>query len=191
MPSSPKTPPSRSSRHAFRELYESVVVPRLQKELQRSNPNALPRVRSVIVAAGIGKHRSEGKFAEDAASGLSVLTGQKPTTRLARVSIAGFKVRQGNPAGLLVTLRGRRMEDFLIRFLRLALPRIRDFRGVSSESVDARGNLSIGLRDASAFPELDPAVVETPFGLQVTVVTTARNREEGLCLFRALGFPFA
>lgn len=176
--------------HSFREMYSSVAVPRLKQELGRSNLYALPKVKAVVVAAGIGKHRTEGKFLEDVTKGLTLLSGQKPTTRSARVSIAGFKLRQGQPAGLMVTLRGRRMEDFLIRFLRLALPRVRDFRGFSSRSVDAGGNLSVGLREASAFPEVDPAVVETPFGIQVTIITTARNYQEGLALFRALGFPF-
>lgn len=183
--------PQGSTLSSFREVYQSVAVPRLREELKRSNPHALPRIRAVIVAAGVGKHRSEGKFFEDATQGLTLLAGQKPAPRPARKSIAGFKVRAGQTAGLLVTLRGRRMEDFLSRLLWVVLPRVRDFRGVSPRAVDAQGNLTIGFRDASAFPEIDLAKIETPFGLQVTVVTTARQRDEGLALFRALKFPLA
>ncbi len=175
----------------FRELYQSVAVPKLQEELKQSNPHALPRIRAVVVGVGTGKHRTEGKFVEDATQGLTVLTGQKPAPRSARKSIAGFKVREGQPVGLVVTLRGARMEDFLARLLWVALPRVRDFRGIPLRSIDARGNLTIGFRDASAFPEVDPAKIETVFGLQVTIVTNARAHDEGRALFRALGFPLA
>ncbi|MDP3685748.1 MAG: 50S ribosomal protein L5 [bacterium] len=175
--------------HSFRELYHSVAVPRLQGELQRSNPHALPRIRAVVIASGVGKHRTEGKFLEDATQGLTLLAGQKPAPRPAKTSIAGFKLRAGQPVGLVVTLRGRRMEDFLARLLWVVLPRVRDFRGIPYRTVDGRGNLTIGFRDASAFPEVDPAKIETLFGLQVTMVTNARSHEEGLALFRALGFP--
>lgn len=174
---------------SFRELYQSVAVPRLRDELKRTNPNALPRIRAVVVGVGVGKHRTEGKFLEDATHGLTLLTGQKPASRPARVSIAGFKVRAGQPVGLVVTLRGRRMEDFLARLLWVVLPRVRDFRGIPFRAVDVGGNLTIGFRDASAFPEVDPVKIETPFGLQVTMVTSARSQPEGLALFRALGFP--
>ncbi|TSC72992.1 MAG: large subunit ribosomal protein L5 [Parcubacteria group bacterium Gr01-1014_38] len=177
--------------HSFRELYQSVAVPRLQDELKRSNLHALPRIRAVVVAAGTGKHQAEGKFLEDATQGLTLLTGQKPAPRPARKSIAGFKVRAGQTVGLLATLRGRRMEDFLARLLWVALPRVRDFRGIPLRAVDAQGNLTIGFRDASAFPEVDLAKIETPFGLQVTIVTDARHRDKGLALFHALGFPLS
>lgn len=175
----------------FREQYQSVAVPRLREVLGTKNVHALPRITKVLVASGVGKRRAEGKFLEDVGRGLALLAGQKPSARLARQSIAGFKVRSGLVVGLLVTLRGRRMEDFLTRLLVVALPRVRDFRGIPLTSVDARGNLSIGIREASVFPEVDPAVIETPFGFQVTIVTTAGNRERGLALFHALAFPFA
>lgn len=176
---------------SFRALYREVAVPRLQVVLGRENLHALPRITKVVVAAGVGKHRTEGKFVEDVVKGLALLSGQKPVSRAARQSIAGFKVRQGQVVGTLVTLRGRRMEDFLTRLLWVALPRVRDFRGLPLASVDRQGNLSIGLREAAAFPEVDPSTVETPFGLQVTIVTNAGSRDEALALFRALGFPFA
>lgn len=175
----------------FKETYTSVAVPKLQEALKTTNPHALPRITAVVVASGVGKHRAEGKFLEDVEKGLTLLTGQKPAARPTRKSIAGFKIREGQVGGLMCTLRGRRMEDFLARLLRVALPRVRDFRGIPLKSIDARGSLTIGIREASAFPEVDPATVETPFGLQITIVTSAQSREEGLALFRALGFPLA
>lgn len=156
-----------------------------------SNVHALPRITKVLVAAGVGKRRAEANFLEDVEKGLSLVTGQKPSPRLARKSIAALKVRQGQVVGLLVTLRGRRMEDFLSRLLKVALPRVRDFRGIPLDSIDAEGNLSIGVREAAVFPEVDPSVITTSFGLQVTIATTAKSREGGMALFKALEFPFA
>lgn len=179
------------SRAPFRELYVTTAVPKLREALGRENPHALPRVTSTVIAVGVGKHRTEGKFAEQVERGLTLLTGQKPSVRVARKSIAGFKVREGQVVGLMTTLRGRRMEDFLTRLLWVALPRVRDFRGLSPKSVDVRGNLTMGFKEASVFPEIDPSIIETPFGLQVTIVTSARTKAEGLTLFHALGFPFA
>ncbi len=175
----------------FRDRVKNVAAPKLRAELGVQNPHALPKVTAVVVAAGIGKHRTEGKFQEHVEQGLAALTGQKPASRTARKSIAGFKLRQGQVVGLMTTLRGRRMDDFLTRLLTVALPRVRDFRGISVRSVDAQGNLSIGFREASVFPEVDPNAAETPFGIQVTIVTNAGRREKGLALFQALGFPFA
>lgn len=176
---------------AFRELYEKTAVPKLREALGVTSVHAIPRITATVVAAGTGKHRLEGKFVENVEKGLALLTGQKPAARTARTSVAGFKMRQGQAVGFVVTLRGRRMEDFLTRLLWVALPRVRDFRGLPLRSVDARGNVSIGVREASVFPEADPSDSDTPFGLQVTIVTNARSRERGLALFRALGFPFA
>lgn len=177
-------------RFSFRVRYASVALPQLRETLGRQNPHALPRVTHVIVASGVGKRYREPKAVEDVVNGLRLITGQRPVPREARQSIAGFKVREGQVVGYVVTLRGRRMDDFLSRLLWVALPRVRDFRGIPPRSVDAQGNLTIGLREASAFPEVDPADVETAFGLQVTIVSTARNRDEGLALFRAVGVPF-
>lgn len=174
----------------FRAL-SAAATEKLRGELRVSNVHALPQLKSITVASGVGKHRAESKVVEDVERGLALLTGQKCASRPARTSIAGFKVRQGQVVGYLVTLRGRRMEEFLLRLLNVAIPRVRDFRGISLRSVDARGNLTIGFREASVFPEVDPASVEAPFGIQVTLATTARNRDEGIALFRALGFPFA
>jgi large subunit ribosomal protein L5 len=180
-----RTPSIRS----FGEHYRQVAVPALQEKLHRENVLSLPRVDHVLVAAGVGKHGKEGKFLEQVEEGLTLLTGQKPVRTLARKSIAGFKVRQGQAVGLKVTLRGKRMKDFLQRLISVTLPRVRDFRGIPIQSIDASGNLTIGIREAQAFPEVDPQKVETLFGLQVTIVTTAHSREEARLLFESLGFP--
>lgn len=189
-PPMPRTATQRPTT-AFRARYETVAVPALRAALGRENIHALPRITKVVVAAGTGKHRTDAKYVEDAERGLVLLTGQKPAPRSARKSFASFKVRQGQVVGLLVTLRGARMEDFLTRLIRVALPRVRDFRGIPLSAVDGRGNLSIGIREAQAFPEADPSVVATPFGLQVTLVTSARTRDEAITLYRALGMPLA
>lgn len=179
-----------STRSLYQELW-AAAAPRLRDALHAENVHALPRVKSAVVAVGVGKHRTEGKYAEQVERGLALITGQKPSGRTARKSIAGFKLRQGQVVGLVATLRGRRMEEFLVRLLWVALPRVRDFRGLSPRSVDPRGNLTIGLKEASVFPEADPSIIDIPFGLQITIVTTARTRQRGLALFRALGVPFA
>lgn len=177
--------------HGNKPGVRSALRAQLVAALHAENPLAVPMVEKVIVAAGVGKHRTQAKFVEDVEKGLALLTGQKASVRRARKSIAGFKVRQGQEVGYQVTLRGRRMVDFLTRLVRVALPRVRDFRGVPLTSVDPRGVLSIGFREASAFPEVDPAIVETAFGLQVTIVPTVRDQETALALYRVLGFPFA
>lgn len=181
---------TRAARTPFQELWLAAAST-LRETLHTENVYALPRVRHVVVASGVGKQRAEGKFVEQVERGLTLVTGQKPSSRAARKSIAGFKLREGQVVGFLVTLRGRRMEEFLLRLLWVALPRVRDFRGLSARSVDPRGHLTIGLKEASVFPEADPSVLDMPFGLQITIVTTARSRDRGLALFRALGFPFA
>ena len=173
----------------FREHYQQAAVPVLREKLGRANRLSLPRVDHVVVAAGVGKHAKEGKFLEHVEIGLALLTGQKPVQTLAKKSVAGFKLRQGAVAGVRVTLRGKRMEDFLQRLIHVALPRARDFRGIPVQSIDSSGNLTIGIREAAAFPEVDPQKVETVFGLQVTVVTTARTQSEARALFESLGFP--
>lgn len=180
---------ARSSTVSFGESYRTVAVPLLKERLGRTNVLSLPRVVAVIVATGVGKHGKEGKFLEHVEQGLTLLTGQKAVQTRARKSIAGFKLRAGQVAGYRVTLRGKRMGDFLHRLIHVTLPRIRDFRGVSARSIDASGNLSIGIREAVSFPEVDPQKIETSFGVQVTIVTTARSREDARALFDALGFP--
>lgn len=174
---------------SFREHYRQVVLPALRVQLGRENALSLPRIDHVIVASGVGKNAKEARFLEDVEKGLTLLTGQRPVRTLSRKSIAGFKLRAGQVSGMMVTLRGQRMEDFLQRFVHVALPRVRDFRGISLKSIDESGNLTVGIREAQTFPEVDPQTVETPFGLQITFVTTARSREEAHTLFECLGFP--
>lgn len=171
------------------ENYLKNAVPALREKLGRKNDMSLPKISHIIVAAGVGKHAKEGKFMEDVEKGITLLTGQKPAQTLSRKSIAGFKLREGQVGGLMVTLRGKRMDDFLRKLIHVVLPRVRDFRGINSKSIDQNGNLSIGIREAAAFPEVDPQKVETIFGLQITFVTTANNKEEAKALFKSIGFP--
>ncbi len=174
---------------SFREYYEKVAIPFLREKLGRTNVLSLPRVDHVVVASGVGKHAKEGKFLENVEKGLTLLTGQKPVQTLARKSVAGFKLREGQVAGFMVTLRGARMEEFLHRLIHVVLPRVRDFRGISAGSIDANGNLTIGIRETHAFPEVEPQSIETIFGIQVSLITTTRSREEARTLFESLGFP--
>ncbi|MDO8511913.1 MAG: 50S ribosomal protein L5 [bacterium] len=172
-----------------KETYLQNALPILKEKLKRENLMSLPRVDHIVVASGVGKHAKEGKFLEDVEKGLVLLTGQKPAQTLSKKSIAGFKLRENQVAGLMVTLRGKRMDDFLKKLIHVVFPRVRDFRGVQSKCIDQNGNMSVGIREAAAFPEVDPQKIETIFGLQVTVVTTAKNKEEAKVLFESIGFP--
>ena len=165
----------------------------LAKQFGRENPHAVPKIDRVIVNAGIGKRvNADGKkVIELLEKDLARITGQKPAVRSAKKSIATFKLREGTPVGLVVTLRGKRADDFLTRLIRVAIPRMRDFRGIKLSAVDASGNLHIGIREQTIFPEAAEDPTGILFGFQVTVVTTAENREEGEALLRAVGFPLA
>lgn len=169
----------------------TAIQKKLGERLGETNPFALPRIDRIVVNAGVGKRVvAEGKKAlEPIARDLARITGQHPSVRPARKSVASFKLREGAPAGFVVTLRGRRAEDFLTRLIRVALPRTRDFRGVSPAVLDARGNLSIGIREQTVFPEAAMEPTGVIFGFEITIVTTAKNRKEGEALFRAIGFP--
>lgn len=171
------------------EQYKKHSVPALQKEFKIANVMATPKLLKVVVNVGVGRLFKEDKTLERIARDVSMLTGQKPTMRLAKKSIASFKVREGVPVGIAVTLRGKRMYDFADRFINIALPRSRDFRGISESNVDASGNLNVGLKESSIFPELNYENVKEIFSLQVTFATTARTRAEGVALFKSLGFP--
>lgn len=171
--------------------YRTVTIPALQKEFGYKNVLATPRIVKVVVGAGVGKRSKDGaEHNERTAQLLMRITGQKPALRAARKSIAGFKMRQGMIVGMQVTLRGPRMYDFLERLLAVVLPRTRDFRGISAQGFDGRGNYSLGFSEVNAFPEVKPEDIELAQGLQMTVVTTARTNERGFALLRALGFPF-
>jgi large subunit ribosomal protein L5 len=170
--------------------YRNEIVAALQEQFQYANPMQIPGVVKVVVNMGVGDAARDGKLIEGAVRDLSIITGQRPEVRKARKSIAQFKLREGMPIGARVTLRGDRMWEFLDRLLTIALPRIRDFRGLSPKQFDGNGNYTFGLNEQSMFHEIDPDSIDRPRGMDITVVTTATNDEEGRTLLRQLGFPF-
>jgi large subunit ribosomal protein L5 len=174
----------------LKQKYEGVVVPELQKQFGYSSPMAIPKVAKVHVNLGLGEAISNPKLLDAAAKELGMITGQKPVVTKARKSIANFKLRQGMPIGCAVTLRGDRMYEFLDRLISIAMPRIRDFRGVSPKSFDGRGNYTLGLKEQTIFPEIDYSKVDNVKGMNITIVTTARNDSEALSLLRGMGMPF-
>lgn len=175
---------------SFTERYTTTVIPHLQKELGVVNVHAMPRVMKVVVAVGVGKNMRDPKDIAIVRNTLERITGQKPVETKAKKSISGFKVREGMVVGLLVTLRGRRMTDFLEKLIRVTLPRVRDFRGLDPAAVDREGNCTLGIREHIAFPEIRSDEIEKIHGLAITMKTNAGDAQRGLVLFRALGFPF-
>ena len=174
----------------LRERYEKEVMPALQKEFGYGNVMAIPRIAKVVVNMGLGEATQNAKIIDAGADELGRITGQKAVVRRAKKSIAAFKVRQGMPIGAMVTLRGERMYEFLDRLISIALPRVRDFRGVSPKGFDGRGNYTLGLRDQLMFLEIDYMKVDKARGLNVSVVTTARTDEEARRLLQLVGMPF-
>ncbi len=175
----------------LRERYATDAVPALVKQFAYANPMQVPRVEKVVLNIGLGEALQNAKAIDAAIGDLQRISGQKPIITRAKRSIAQFHIRTGNPIGVKVTLRGERMWDFLERLTRLALPRIRDFRGVPGRSFDGRGNYSLGLREQLAFPEIDYDKVDRLRGLEISIVTTAKNDEESKRLLELLGMPFA
>ena len=175
----------------LRQRYLDEAVPARRKEFGYGNPMEVPRLTKILVNIGLGEALTNAKAVEAAVADLTTITGQKPVVTKARRSIAQFKIREGNTIGVKVTLRGQRMWDFLERLTRLALPRIRDFRGVPAKSFDGRGNYSLGLREQLAFPEIDYDKIDRLRGLEMTVVTTAKTDEEAQRLLALLGMPYA
>jgi large subunit ribosomal protein L5 len=175
----------------LKERYVAEVVPALRKQFDYTNPNQVPRLDKIVVNIGLGEALTNAKAVDAAVGDIQLITGQKPIVTRAKRSIAQFRVRTGNPIGVKVTLRGERMWDFLERLTRLALPRIRDFRGVPAKSFDGRGNYSLGLREQLAFPEIDYDKVDRLRGLEISIVTTAKTDEESKKLLELLGMPFA
>ncbi|MFF0148315.1 MULTISPECIES: 50S ribosomal protein L5 [Amycolatopsis] len=170
--------------------YREEIKGELQKEFAIPNVHQIPGVVKVVVNMGVGDAARDSKLIEGAVRDLSLITGQKPEVRKARKSIAQFKLREGQPIGARVTLRGDRMWEFLDRLLTIALPRIRDFRGLSAKQFDGNGNYTFGLNEQSMFHEINPDDIDRPRGMDVTVVTTATTDDEGRALLRKLGFPF-
>jgi len=174
----------------LKEKYQKDVVPALQKEFGYKNIMAVPKIEKVVVNMGLGEATSNAKIVDTGADELSRITGQKPVTRRAKKSIAQFKVRKGQPIATMVTLRGERMWEFLDRLMNIALPRVRDFKGVSPRGFDGRGNYTLGLRDQLLFPEIDYMKVDKARGMNVSVVTTAKTDEEARKLLQFIGMPF-
>ena len=170
--------------------YRQEAVARLQQELGLPNPMQVPRLEKVVINMGVGEALKDGRMLESAVEDLQIITGQKPVITKARKSIAGFKLREGSPIGVKVTLRGDRMWEFVDRLVAIAIPRIRDFRGLNPRAFDGRGNYTLGLTEQLIFPEIDYDKVATVRGMDITVVTTATSDEEGRALLVALGFPF-
>lgn len=175
----------------LKEKYDQEVVPKLIAEFGIKNPMAVPRIVKVVCNIGIGEASRQPKLMEQAMEELAAITGQKPVVRKARKSIAQFKLRVGMQVGCMVTLRRERMYEFLDRLLNIALPRVRDFRGLPPKGFDGRGNYTLGIKDHLIFPEVDYTKVERPKGMNVTVVTSAKTDDQARFLLAELGFPFA
>src|SRR5678816_834669 len=174
----------------MKDRYQKDVVPALRKEFGYTNVMAVPRITKVVVNMGLGEATANAKLVDTGADELSRITGQKPVTRRAKKSIAAFKVRKGQPIATMVTLRGERMWEFLDRLMSIALPRVRDFKGVSPRGFDGRGNYTLGLRDQIIFPEIDYMKVDKARGMNVSVVTSAKTDEEARKLLQLIGLPF-
>jgi len=173
----------------FKEKYNTEVVPEMKKKFGLKNNLQVPRIEKVVVNVGIGKFIKDSNQVKDVVTTITEITGQKPLMTKARLSIAGFKIREGLEVGMKVTLRGKRMWDFLERFVGAAIPRIRDFQGIKESAVDGSGNFNFGIKEHVIFPEILPEHVKHMVSFQVTIATNARNRENGLELFRMLKFP--
>jgi len=174
----------------FREFYKKEVVPALTAQFSYDNPMRVPKITKVVLNMGLGEAVTDKKVLESAAGDLTQISGQKVVITKARKSIAGFKIREGWPVGCKVTLRGERMYEFLERLVSIAIPRIRDFRGLSPKAFDGRGNFAMGVNEQIIFPEIDYDKIDTLRGLDITITTTATSDEEGRALLTAMGFPF-
>ena len=174
----------------LKELYSKEVRKKIADEFKIKNPMALPKIEKVVINMGVGEAIQNAKLLDTASEELSTISGQKPVITRAKKSIASFKLREGQAIGTMVTLRGEKMYEFLDRLINIALPRVRDFRGVPTRSFDGRGNYTLGIRDHLIFPEIDPGKVDKSKGMNITIVTTAPNDEQARFLLRELGMPF-
>lgn len=174
----------------LKQRYEKEVLPALAKKLGRTNRLSLPRLQKIVINMGVGSAISEKKHLEEAVSALTLISGQKPSVTRARKSIANFRLREGQEIGCKVTLRGTRMFEFLDRLISVALPRVRDFRGLSADAFDGRGNYSLGLVEQLVFPELNPDKYTRVQGMNITMVTSTENNDEARELLRGMGMPF-
>ncbi|HEX6546672.1 MAG TPA: 50S ribosomal protein L5 [Bryobacteraceae bacterium] len=174
----------------LREHYQKQVIPQLAKEFNYKNPMAIPKIEKISLNIGLGEATGNSKLMDGAVAELGAISGQKPVVTRAKKSIAAFKLREGMAIGCMVTLRGDRMYEFLDRLMNVALPRVRDFRGVSPKSFDGRGNYTLGLKEQLIFPEIDYNKVEKVKGMNISITTTAKSDAEGLALLRLMGMPF-
>lgn len=174
----------------LKDKYKNEVAPALAKEFEIKNPMAIPRIEKIVVNMGLGEASSNSKILDVATEELKSVTGQKPVVTKAKKSIAAFKLRQGMAIGTMVTLRGDRMYEFLDRLISVALPRVRDFRGISGKAFDGRGNYTLGIREQLIFPEIDFNKVDKTRGMNISIVTTAKNDDEARSLLKSMGMPF-
>lgn len=174
----------------LKTLYQETVVPKLKEQFGYTNIHQVPKLGKITVNRGLGEASQNAKALESSLSEMAIITGQKPVVTRAKKAIAGFKIREGMPVGVMVTLRGGRMYAFLDRLVSLALPRIRDFRGISPKSFDGRGNYTLGVREQLIFPEVDYDSIDQIRGMDISIITTANTDEEGRALLKELGMPF-
>jgi len=174
----------------LRELYKKEIIPKLKKRFGYNNNLEAPKLLKAVVNVGFGRQAKEKSYIDKVVEGLTKITGQKPILCKAKKSVSAFKIRQGMVIGAAVTLRGNRMYDFTEKLINISFPRVRDFRGISEKVVDRTGNLTVGFREYISFPEIKADEVDNVFGLEVSLTTNAKSREEGLELFRLMGFPF-
>ncbi|MBW4634312.1 MAG: 50S ribosomal protein L5 [Iphinoe sp. HA4291-MV1] len=174
----------------LKTLYKETIVPKLMQQFQYTNIHQVPKLEKVTVNRGLGEASQNAKALEASLSEIALITGQKPVVTRAKKAIAGFKIRQGMPVGIMVTLRGERMYAFLDRLINLSLPRIRDFRGISPKSFDGRGNYTLGVREQLIFPEVEYDSIDQIRGMDISIITTAKTDEEGRALLKEMGMPF-
>src|ERR671914_558155 len=174
----------------LKDRYQKEIAPAISKEFEIKNPMGVPKLEKIVVNMGMGEAIANAKILDTASDELRAITGQKPVVTKAKKSIASFKLRQGMPIGVMVTLRGDRMYEFLDRLVSVALPRVRDFRGVSPKAFDGRGNYTLGIREQLIFPEIDFNKVDKTRGMNISIVTTAKNDEQARALLKGLGMPF-
>ncbi|MBV6622097.1 MAG: 50S ribosomal protein L5 [Rivularia sp. (in: Bacteria)] len=174
----------------LKSKYLETIVPNLMKQFEYTNIHQVPKVTKVTVNRGLGEASQNAKALEASLSEIAIITGQKPVVTRAKKAIAGFKIREGMPVGVMVTLRSSKMYDFLDRLINLSLPRIRDFRGISPKSFDGRGNYTLGVREQLIFPEVEYDKIDQIRGMDISIITTARNDEEGRALLKEMGMPF-
>lgn len=174
----------------LKTVYQETITPKLISQFQYTNVHQVPKVTKITVNRGLGEAAQNAKSLEASLSEIALITGQKPVVTRAKKAIAGFKIRQGMPVGIMVTLRGERMYAFLDRLINLTLPRIRDFRGVSPKSFDGRGNYTLGVREQLIFPEVEYDKIDQVRGLDISIITTAKTDEEGRALLKEMGMPF-